>query len=200
LYNCLIKLIEHRDTAIRGQVLICLLSIRANHTYKLQIDDVTSPYLRCHSLNLIRTISFVLPLANLIDALLERISLETDYEILTQIVRGTKDILNNFFLLKDPPVWRVCSVLCAQLKQRFEFIIGDDLSINNIDKGTTTRGHTGCCQHFIHALKTTAGYAEVLSHVQRQALVQVLVFVFSKLISEEYPNQDLLVSIMFNIC
>lgn len=172
----------------------CLLSIRANNTYKLRLEDITSPYLRCHSLNLIRTISFVLPLSNLIDALLERVGSERDYGILTQIICGTREILNNFFLLKDPSVWRVCSTLCHHFEERFEFIVGDDLSVNNIDKGTTTRGHTGCCDAFIHVLKTTAGYAEVLSHAQRQALVQVMIFVLSKFLMEEYPNQDLIVS------
>ena len=92
MYNCLIKLIDNDDSAIREKVLLCLTTMRANHLYQLsvwyslyseyvQLDGLLSPYLKCHSQNVIRTISFVLPISNLIDALVDRAAEEKEYHV-----------------------------------------------------------------------------------------------------------------------
>jgi hypothetical protein len=90
IFTTLIKRIQHKNEQIRETILSYLLSLKSDKYYKLQCDGIVSPYLRCHSKDLLRTISWVLPVSLLFDSLIEQLKVENSYSV-SETPRDTLD-------------------------------------------------------------------------------------------------------------
>jgi hypothetical protein len=86
LFTTLIKRIQHKNEQIRETILSCLLSLKSDKYFKLQCDGIVSPYLRNHSKDLLRTISWVLPVSLLFDSLIEQLKVENSYSVSDLVV------------------------------------------------------------------------------------------------------------------
>ena len=99
IFITLIKILEHKNNEIRLQILNYLLTLKSDKYYKLQLNGIISPYLKCHSTDLVRTISWVLPISLFIDQLIDQLKIENDYQIFNLMLIGLKDMFINLVFL-----------------------------------------------------------------------------------------------------
>lgn len=101
MFLIFLKFIKHPNILIRENILKYLLTIKSDKNFQLQIDGVTSKYLKCHSMDIIRTISWVLPISLFVDALIEQLNIENQLDIILLILKGFKEMLLNKYILLE---------------------------------------------------------------------------------------------------
>eukprot|EP01080_Neovahlkampfia_damariscottae_P001934 gene1934-1074_t len=178
IFITLIKTLEHKSNEIKLEILNYFLTLKSDKKYKLQLNGIVSPYLKCHSTDLVRTISWVLPVSLFIDQLIDQMSIENDYQIFNLMLIGLKDIFINLYILKDTPISKIIYLLCNILTKRSSFIF----------EKSKLMSEPNCCLSFIEILNIIIGLKFYLNDVQRENIITSFLFILFKL--EKLGNEE----------